>query len=471
MPDGRAKTESLFHECVWRTRARVDALRYTGISCLLFSLLACGPPDNLGDSARRTGGTVPEGRKIVRFWHTWGMGNARRVIDEVIGDFNREQTKHWVEPTSIPWTQVDQKILISAAGGVPPDITMMAEFQIAPYASRYALECLDPLVAEGRLNPKDYMDVTWDAGLYDGKLYGVPLAHDLRALFYNKEMFREAGLDSERPPRTWKELWEYAKRFERKADDGHYTRMGFSPLWGNTWLFLYGWQKGARFMSPGGRRVTCADPGIVSALEWVNQWYERYGVEEIQGMQSSFGGFGQDPFITGRVAMFTNCYGYMKDLTRYAPDLDYGIAEPPHPEDGVRATWTGVWMLLIPVGVVNPEGARTFLEYLLRTDVQIKLAVNTDILPASEAAARDPYFQDNPKRRACIEMMEITRIRPITPIGKLLWDEMERATNRAIYGQGEPEEVLREAQEKIQTALDRQQRLEAVRRRAMEKRL
>ena len=223
-------------------------------------------------------------------------------------------------------------------------------------------------------------------------------------------------------------------------------------------------------MSPGGRQVTCASPEIVSALEWVTRWYERYGVEEIQGMQATFGGFGQDPFITGRVAMFTNCYGYMKDLHRYAPDLDYGIAEPPYPENGVRATWTGVWVLMIPVGIQNPEGARTFLEYLLRTDVQIKLAAGIDILPASKAAALYPYFQDDPKRRACIEMMEITRIRPTTPIGKLLWDEMERATNRAIYGQGKPDLVLREAQEKIQTALDRQQRLEKIRRNAMEKR-
>src|SRR5699024_902990 len=61
----------------------------------------------------------------------------------------------------------------------------------------------------------------------DGKYYTLPVAVRSLALFWNKEMYEEAGLDPEKPPKTWDELIENAKTMTKMTDDGRFKQEGF----------------------------------------------------------------------------------------------------------------------------------------------------------------------------------------------------------------------------------------------------
>ena len=400
---------------------------------------------------------------MVTLWHPFTSGVMAEGMREVIDDFNRLQNQYVVVATPLPWAYMDQKFLTAMVGGVPPDLVMQDDMKVAKYATRHAIQSFDSLIDEGRISPAAFDPAAWSSGVYKGKLYSLPLSMDLRVLFYNKAWFREVGLDPSKPPQTWEDLWDVAERFDVRGEDGRFVKLAFEPLWGNSWLYLYGWQMGGEFLSADGLRATCASPEIVKALTWITSWTQRYGLENLKAMESTFGPLGEDPFMLERVAMIVNCYSAKDHYDRNAPDLEYGMAEPPYPQDGRRATWTGVWIAMLPTGGRNPEGARAFLEYAMQPDVQVKLALAWGYVPARIEALEHPLFQDDFRT----QMLAVTRTRPVTPAGNFLWFELARATDRAIYGQAAPQESLDDARANTQNELDRLQRMEARRRRAM----
>jgi multiple sugar transport system substrate-binding protein len=120
---------------------------------------------------------------------------------------------------------------------------------------------------------------------WENKIYAIPTGAACEAFYWNKEHFRQAGLDPERPPKTWKELEEYALKLTLRNERGEIARAGYIPgYWDpfGTALFAH-WalQKGARFLSEDGRRVKLTSPACVEALEWEANLFEKLGRDEL----------------------------------------------------------------------------------------------------------------------------------------------------------------------------------------------
>ena len=127
------------------------------------------------------------------------------------------------------------------------------------------------------VKPEDYYDPCWKEAIYQGKVYAIPNTTDDRFLFYNRTMFRRAGLDPDRPPRTWSELLDYAKKLTIADKNGAIKQIGFIPNWGNSWLYLYSWQNQGEFMSPDGRTCTMNNQYSVDALKYMVSVYDELG--------------------------------------------------------------------------------------------------------------------------------------------------------------------------------------------------
>ena len=107
-------------------------------------------------------------------------------------------------------------------------------------------------------------------------MYGIPIGADDRVLLRNQKIFREnaadlraAGLDPERPPRTWQEMLRYERALTQWNADGSLKRAGFMPNFGNTWLYLFGFQNNARFMNADLTRCTLVSPETEQALRFM----------------------------------------------------------------------------------------------------------------------------------------------------------------------------------------------------------
>ena len=225
--------------------------------------------DDAGPTGAAGGGSVTE----IVFMGPGGP--IQGAMEDVVREFERSsELAHARNPhdpiyrivsgQSAARNQVEDptRFLVSVAGGTPPDVIFFDRYAVAEWAARGAFEPLDDYIA------RDYGSVDamasrfyvpcWQEGSYRGKVYGIPNSVDNRALYYNKDLLKSAGLVDERgeavPPRTWRDLQDYAVKLTRHDADGNITVVGFAPNYGNSWLYMYGWMGGGEFMSTDGAR-------------------------------------------------------------------------------------------------------------------------------------------------------------------------------------------------------------------------
>jgi multiple sugar transport system substrate-binding protein len=145
--------------------------------------------------------TVPRDGKIhLRYWTITGM---KDVVPEFARSFGRTHEGIVVETTPIPWQEHEKKILTAVVSGNPPDVVNQVT-PVAKWAARLALMPLDGYIRRDRFDSTMFFPSLWEEMRYRGHIYAIPVFSASYALFYNKKMFRVAGLDPDKPPRTWR---------------------------------------------------------------------------------------------------------------------------------------------------------------------------------------------------------------------------------------------------------------------------
>jgi len=157
-----------------------------------------------------------------------GYPELEPFYKSVAGEFSKTYPKVSVEVLSSTLREMEQKLSTAVSTGQGPDV-----FDIGPNIIIKFIEggLADPVPAEIEQYIKSgiYTDFVLGYLTYSGRLYGIPLLDGGRdALFYNKAMFREAGLDPDKPPTTFTDMMEYAKKLVKYDGNGNITRSGMS---------------------------------------------------------------------------------------------------------------------------------------------------------------------------------------------------------------------------------------------------
>ncbi len=385
------------------------------------------------------------------------------------------------------------RFLLSVAGGVAPDVIYFDRFALPEWSSRGGFAPLDPFIERDRRMgrkdspyPERFYQAAWEEATFRGKLYGIPNGIDSRALFYNKDLLRRAGLT--RPPRTWAELKNDAIKLT-EHDGSRLTVVGFAPLLGNSWLYMYSFMAGGSFMSPDGTRCTINSPPVVRALNFMTDVYDSItprGYAQVVAFQSSAQANDLDPFIQGRIAMKIDVPESMIRIAQFAPDLEFGIAPPPMPEDEIArgrqtVTWSGGFSYAIPYNARFKQAAWEFIRFMtsdeglriitesqresVESQGRLFLPHQVPVVKLNEEFARK-YVYDNPAipnnikdgYRVFNDLLFHARYRPVTPVGMLLWQEQIRAMDAALYHKLTPKAALDQAAAIVQRDLDQRLR-------------
>src|SRR5699024_8288905 len=110
--------------------------------------------------------------------------------------------------------------------------------------------------------------------------------------------------------------------------------------------------------------VTSNHPKAVEALEWLVEYGNKYGVEDISGFESAAGSDALDPFISGQLSMVVDGNWIVSNIEKFKPDLNYGVTPIPTPTGEDSTTWVGGQSLVIPRGAENVEEAWKFLQHM-----------------------------------------------------------------------------------------------------------
>lgn len=451
-------------------------------SIAAFSCLSSGQPE----------------KTVLSVWGL-GFGPESKGFEAVVREFERRHPDVRVRVLNMGAGGMNpQKLMTAIVGKVPPDVIHQDRFTIGDWASRGAFLALDGFLERDKALPdspkrEQFYPAAWDEATYQGKVYAIPDHVDDRALYWNRAIFRDnarklrgAGLDPERPPRTWSELLAFSKVLTEFDKNGSIKRAGFLPNFGNVWLYMYAFQNGADFMSADGRTCTLDSPAAEEALQFMVDGYAIVGgYEKCMAFQTGFQARENDPFALGKVAMKIDGDWILNGLSRYTPQLEFVAAPAPVPDDRYLLrgrfkgeknrfiTWTGGFSYAIPSGARNADLGWQFIKWASSLEGRILEATaqrdwekrrGREYIPAQAATREanealyerfkpgDPKFASAWKTH--MDLMGRTRIRPVTFVGQMLWDEHVRAMERACLRILSPKQALLEGQTVVQRELD-----------------
>lgn len=407
-----------------------------------------------------------DGRLVLDYWEKW-TGHEAKAMQAIVDAYNASQSRVFVRYFTM--SAIDQKALIAIAGGDPPDIVGLWTFNVPAYAESGAIIPLDDLAAARGLTRDAYAPRVWDLMHHEGRLWAAVSTCGTVALYYNKGLFRDAGLDPDRPPRTIAELDAANEKLTRTDSSGRIDRMGFIHTEPGWWSWLWGYPFGGSVYQPPERAMqaglaTAAAEANVKAYRWVQSYPERWGVSNLVAFQSGLGFYGtaENPFLLGKLAMEVQGPWLANMVNAYRPELDYGVASMPVGDEGLlergAVGMVDGDVLVVPRGAKDPEASMEFIAFTQRPENIERLSL-AHCKNSPLAASSGEFLSRHPNRHVAVHDAIAKSPGAFCFPYTRAWPEYVAQFNSAMERmwrlQSPAESALADVQRRAQEAMDR----------------
>jgi len=453
----------------------IDVCRASVVLWLLMCLLLVLPGCGEDAVPQETAGPV-----VIQYWEKW-TGFEAEAMRAVVDDFNASQDRVFVKMLSV--SGVDQKLLLSTAGGNPPDVVGVWTHTVPVFAEKGALTPLDKYLAEAGIAEADYIPAIWSCCRHRDYTWALPATPASIALHWNKKMFEAAGLDPDKPPTSIAELDAMCEQLtvveldrggetvsvrypeltdaEREAKDFKIIQLGHSPKepgwWLEMWVLWFGGQ-----LWDGDRAVTAMTDENVQAFQWFANYSRKYGRSNLDTFGASFGNVSspQNPFLNGQVAMVIQGPWMHNFIEQYSPGMRWGVAAFPSAlgEGEPPVTVIESDVLVIPRGAEHPDEAFEFIRYVNSRGPMEKLCLaQRKFSPLTDVSESFVAQHPNPYIDVFIELSHSPRARswPTLPIWAEYADELRVAGDQVYIGDITVQEALVSVQDRMQLRFDR----------------
>ncbi|MEH7417261.1 extracellular solute-binding protein [Neobacillus drentensis] len=363
------------------------------VALSLIVLAGCSSSET---SSSNNSGSKADKKVTITYWQYTFPAKVTE-IKSLIKKFEAQNPNIKVVAQDFPYDQYTQKVTAATHAGKGPDVLNLYYGWLPQY------------VKEGYLQPipKDLMSTTEiekhfipmiQASKIDDKYYSLPTAVRSLALFYNKELFKQAGLDPNSPPKTWNELIEYAKKMTKRDSKGNLQQEGFA--WDVNGQGFHAFhevllrQWGVQPFSDDGKKVlwNSSPKGLDAFTYWINMTKrEKIGEPSfLQGYNTAFKAGKAGIIIDGSF-----------DITpiKEAAKFEWGVAPLPVKEEGgLQSNFGSYWTNGIGKDVKGEklEAAKKFIKFLISEDTQKEWLTNVGELPAAASFANDKSISDDP---------------------------------------------------------------------------
>lgn len=235
-------------------------------ACAAPAAAPAAPADQAATASGDTAADASEssGEQVTITYAIWD-NNQLPAHEEIIAAFEAQHPDINVEPQVVPWGDYWTKLQTAVAGGEAYDTFWMNGPNFPVYADKGVLMDLQPMVDADALDVSKYPEALVNLYSYNGNVYGLPKDFDTIALFYNKDLFDQAGVAY--PDATW--TWENLTDAAQKLTDADAGVWGFASTLedqSNYWNFIY--QNDGSVLSEDGSTVALDDAPACEALQY-----------------------------------------------------------------------------------------------------------------------------------------------------------------------------------------------------------
>lgn len=420
---------------------------------MLLILAACAAPA----ATPQTGEGGSEGEEgtsgetiSLQFFYPVGVaGPLAQAIESYVAQFNEEYPNIEIEPI-FTGNYFENMARAQAAieAGSPPDVAILLATDIYVLRDMDAVISLDDYIAgENGLDIDDFYDAFMYNSESEGQVWGIPWQRSTPILYYNKDAFREVGLDPEQPPANWDELVEFGKMLTVRDGD-NVERWGVE-IPASDWIFAnFAIQAGQHLGSQEDDPciVNINTPEAIQAGEFVRSLQAEHQI-----MPDGVVQWGTAPadFIAGAAAMIYHSTGSLSSILADAP-FEVGTAFMPAGPAGYGAhTGGGNFYIMKDIDPAHQDAAWTFVQWMTSPEQLGQWGIDSGyIAPRAASWETDPllsYSEEVPQSVTAREQLQYAlKEFPTTLQGPEMKQITVQAVEAIYTGQFTPEEAMQQ---------------------------
>ncbi|MEV6417298.1 sugar ABC transporter substrate-binding protein [Kribbella sp. NPDC051718] len=400
-------------------------------AALALTLTACGQGSATKDAA------APEGKSVVRYMNFSSNDGHEKDLTAIVNAFQTANPNITVQVETVPYADYFTKLQTSVAGGTAADAFELNYENFVTYAKNGSLAELKDV--DTAAYKKSLVDAFDDGG----KQYGVPESFSNVVLFYNKALFKKAGVAEPTDAWTWKDEQAAAAKL---TDKGAKVWGDYQPVSYNEFYKVLA-QNGGEFLNADRTEATFNSPAGVEAAKFLIDKVGKTMPTEADGAGTP--DFDSKLFKSGKLAMWHTGIWMFSAMAEAPFDWDV-VVEPGNTK---KASAMFVNGLVVSAASKNADAAQKWVTFLASSDdtTKTRLATSWELPPVADEAKLAPYLdQKKPaNRKAVFSALEATVLPPVIERQQEMQDLVTAELTSAAAGRKPVEKALADAQTKV----------------------
>ena len=410
-----------------------------------------------------TGATAAQVTLRFSDWHlTEDVWNKSLTEGMAIFEKQYPNIKVVLEPVS--YKEKETKYTVESAAGQAPDVFHVHAFSLPMFFSKgYAMDLTPFIEKEG----PGFMDAWYELPKklmeYNGKVHAMPGDYMTMVLFYNTEMFKAAGLDPNKPPKTWDEFLAYAKKLTRDTNgDGKVDQWGFGTVGAKDpgFSLRFGpflWSFGADYLTPDMKKSALNTPEALAAFTFFVELYTKYKVVP-PGLTAMNPQEVRTQLAQKKVAMILGSGWTPPIVNKINPDLKafevLSCAPAPIKTKQATAIWLSSWVM--SPNTKHPQEAWQLMKFITSKEIEFKWFVDNRVTSArKDVSGVAPEILNDKFASVMASQLPYGMVEPQIKQWPEIMDTFTTSLQEAIVGMKTPKKALAEAHNRINAILAR----------------
>ena len=396
----------------------------------------------------------------VSFYYPVAVGGPiTKLIDGFAADFEKENPGIKLKPIYTGTYQDSiTKALTAVKSGEPPVTSILLSTDMFTLIDEDAIVPFDDLIKtpDDQAWLKSFYPAFMENSQTGGKTWGIPFQRSTIVLYYNKELFKEAGLDPNRPPQNWKEQVEYAQKLTKRDATGKVTQWGMQiPSSGFPyWLFqALAIQAGTNLMNSAGTQTYYDKPEVIEGLTYWVDLVKKYKVHP-EGIVD----WGTTPkdFFEKKVAMVWTTTGNLTNVKNNAK-FDFGVAMLPAGKQRGSPTGGGNFYLYKKATPAQRDAAFKFIKWITTPQRAAQWGIDTGYVAvradAWDTPAMKQYVAGFPAAAVARDQLPFAKAELSTHDNQRVTKALNDGLQAALTGAKTPEQAMKDAQREAERLL------------------
>jgi sn-glycerol 3-phosphate transport system substrate-binding protein len=396
----------------------------------------------------------------VSFFYPVAVGGPiTKIVDGYAADFEKENPGVKLKPIySGSYQESIAKALTAVKSGEPPVTSILLSTDMYTLIDEDSIVPFDELVKtpEDQAWLKSFYPAFMENSQTGGKTWGIPFQRSTIVLYYNKEAFKEAGLDPNRPPANWKEMVDYAQKLTKRDASGRVTQWGVQiPSSGFPyWLFQgLAIENGVNLMNAAGTETYYDKPEVIEALQYWVDLVKKYKVHP-EGIVE----WGTTPkdFFERKVAMVWTTTGNLTNVRANAK-FDFGVAMLPASRQRGSPTGGGNFYLFKKSTPAQRDAAFKFIKWVTTPQRAAQWGIDTGYVAvradAWETPAMKQYVAGFPAAAVARDQLPYAKAELSTHDNQRVTKALNDGLQAALTGTKTSEQAMKDAQRESERIL------------------